>query len=102
MYARPVSMSSHPERRLQPRANFDVHELNDAFAPGHEHVEKYGTDRYDVNNHVVDDNSWGIKILKKLIKEFKKMGDDTGERAVIAKAQNTQHQSFCYMRCNGR
>ena len=63
MYARPVSMSSHPERRLQLRANFDVHELNDSFALGREHDEPnvYGREHNEVNNHVVDDNSWHVQ-----------------------------------------
>ena len=63
MYARPVNMLSHPERRLQLRANFDVHELNDSFALGREHGETnvYGSQFYEVNNHVAADNSWPVQ-----------------------------------------
>ena len=61
MYARPVNMFRHHERRLHLRANFDVHELNDSFALGREHGETYGSHLYEVNNHVVDDNSWHVQ-----------------------------------------
>ena len=63
MYARPVNMFRHHERRLQLRANFDVHELNDSFALGREHEEPnvYGSQYYEVNNRVVDDNSWHVQ-----------------------------------------
>ena len=64
MCAKKVSMQSrNHERRIQIRANFDVHELNDSFALGREHNEPqiYSREYIEVINHPVDDNSWHVQ-----------------------------------------